>query len=256
MRKIILFIGFLCLLPWIPVRALAQSLENVSEQRIAEYAGYYQDSVSMRATLFTGQIQELVAPHQESLYLRERGFRQLDSWGNETYPEVIPTLESYSAGTLVYDGIRYTDVLMRLDLLRDELVVLSPPGVNGIILEPNRVEYAEFHGYRVFYIPPGSSVLPSGYYAETYSEGIRVWKKESYEYHLSERSFINRSVKYYIEKEGEVFRVKNRKGSVLRVLANHRRELDQYIRQYNINFRQNMEASITVLAAEYDRLNP
>ena len=228
-----------------------------SESQLEAYSEYYRDSADNEAALFSGKVQQPVARRTESLYLRQRGVVVRDAWGNAAYPEPVLPLESYSEGTLLYDGILYKGVQLRLDLHRDELVVLAPSRINGIILESERVGYADLRGYRNIHIRPGNPKynLPGGYYQILYSGGIEVLKKETFQYHTSENAFVNRVVRYYIEKEGVYHRVDARKGPVLRLLKEHRVELKRFIRQAGIVFRNDPEKAVETVAAEYDALH-
>ena len=58
--------------------------------------------------------------------------------------------EKYVPGDLSFEGILYKGVKMRLDLYRNELLLLSPDNRYNIVLPSDRVDYAEFHGYPIF----------------------------------------------------------------------------------------------------------
>jgi len=241
-----------------PENAHAQTgLQSDLESKIREYSIFFQDSTSSITALFSGKIQPPYNRFTESLYLRHRGFREEDVWGKELFPYPIPPNESYAQGNLLYDGIYYTRVYMRLDLVRDELVVRTANNLYGIILDPEKLQYADFHGYRILYIAANDPRynLPPGYYQLIHDGENRVMKKETFQYNLSEQKFINRSIKYYIEKEGTFHRVKQTKGSILKVLREHRRELDRMIKGLNLNIRRDMEASIVTIVSEYEQLN-
>ena len=257
MKKFFLFACLSCGI-FLPGKIYAQSSPDAGlENRVTEYAAYYLDSTGMQAALFSGKVQLPVTPRTESLYLRERGFKEMDDWGYEITPKVLPPQESYAPGTLRYNGITYPGVWMRLDLYRDQLDVLTPNKLNGIVLDPLLVGWADFHGYRSIYIPANSPEyrLPEGFYQLLFSGGHQVLKKETYGFNQTEQAFVNRKIRYYIEKDGRYHSVKGRKGAILRVLREHRRELDRYIRQNNIDIKQNTEQAIVTLVARYEALN-
>lgn len=71
--------------------------------------------------------------------------------------------EKYVPGDLSFEGILYKDVKMRLDLYKNELLLLSPDNRYNIVLPSDRVDYAEFHGYDIFYrYPDERSGNPAG----------------------------------------------------------------------------------------------
>ena len=57
--------------------------------------------------------------------------------------------EKYVSGDLSFEGILYKGVKMRLDLYKNELLLLSPDNRYNIVLPSDRVDYAEFHGYDI-----------------------------------------------------------------------------------------------------------
>ena len=89
--------------------------------------------------------------------------------------------EKYVPGDLSFEGILYKDVKMRLDLYKNELLLFSPDNRYNIVLPSDRVDYAEFHGYHIFYRYPDerSGNLPEGYYLRLYEGKCTVLGKWS-----------------------------------------------------------------------------
>lgn len=242
----------------IPVHMLAQSqIDSDTGGFLEYYAGYYQNTYKDQAVLFGGKVQQPLTRRTESLYLRDRLLRELDETGRERFPTPVPARDSYGEGSLLYDGVFYTGLSLRLDLYQDELVVRTPNEVYGVILDPTRVGYAEFRNYRVEYIPAEQQGdLPThGYYQVLHDGTLRVLRKEFLEFNRLEERFVHRTVRYYIQKEGAVYRVRPRKGSILKALGGHRREMDQFIRRYG-DLKQDMDQALVQIVSEYERLNP
>lgn len=86
--------------------------------------------------------------------------------------------EEYVTGDLSFEGIRYRGVKMRLDLYRNELLLLSPDNRFHIVLPSDRVDYAEFHGYHIFYRYPDGRLdnLPEGYYLRLHEGSVPYWR--------------------------------------------------------------------------------
>ena len=89
--------------------------------------------------------------------------------------------EKYVPGDLSFEGILYKGVKMRLDLYKNELLLLSPDNRYNIVLPSDRVDYAEFHGYDIFYRYPDerSGNLPEGYYLRLHEGKCTVLGKWS-----------------------------------------------------------------------------
>lgn len=88
--------------------------------------------------------------------------------------------EKYVPGDLSFEGILYKDVKMRLDLYKNELLLFSPDNRYNIVLPSDRVDYAEFHGYDIFYRYPDErsatcrKVITYGCMREVYRAGEMV----------------------------------------------------------------------------------
>lgn len=164
-------------------------------------------------------------------------------------------------GEVEYDGIRYTGVRLRLDLNRDELMVLHPNELFHILLQPDKVGYANLHGYHIRYFLPDArkGSPPRGYYLYLYEGQCQLIEKqtclliETTKDRRVEGSF-RKSVKFWVLKDDVYYPVKS-KGSVLKVFDSHRRELNQYIRQHKLDFKRDTEQAIEAVIWEYERLN-
>lgn len=179
-----------------------------------------------------------------------------------TYYEGHPYLVAVEpvTGTVVYDGITYPDIRMRLDLYRDELVVSLPEGNYNVVLQPERVNYADLHSCRlIYYYPDGLKGCPVQGYHILLREGaypvlerpsaklmdvLRGTEREVY-FEQSQRFFIRRDEAYYTVKS---------KSSLLKVFPSHKKELNQFIKQHKLNFRKETGKAIVAVVEEYERL--
>lgn len=169
--------------------------------------------------------------------------------------------DKYAAGNLSFEGILYEDVKMRLDLYKNELLLLSPDERYNIVLPSDRVDFAHFHGYHIFYHDPEGkeNSLPEGYYLRLHDGRCTVLEKPSCAFSkqikgLEVEESFDQSVRYYIQKEGAYYPVGS-KGSVLKVFKERKKELARYIKQEKLDFRHAREEAIVAVAREYERLN-
>lgn len=255
MRKIYLLV-FLCCTWAVGIRA--QSVSDPGIQRaIDRYSEEYILQTGANAALFSGKVQPPMTGIMQSLYLRDRGFVERDSWGKETYPKAVNPSDTYAVGDLFYDGVKYASIKMRLDLYRDEFMVLtSESTLYNALLDPSRFGYADLRGYRVIYVPAGSPQfnLPQGYYLRLYQSDHDILRKETFDFSHSRMEFVNRALRFYVEVEGVYHPVKRNKGSVLRLFRNQRRELDRFIRENHIDMKRDTEEAIVRVVQEYERL--
>ncbi|MDR2912920.1 MAG: hypothetical protein LBV38_06500 [Alistipes sp.] len=236
------------------IGARAQASSD-TRSAIDGYSAAYTVAVGDNMALFVGEIQGPLEGGSESLYLRERGSGESVAAGRQEAPRPVGTPDSYSTGDLLYDGVKYVGVRMRLDLYRDEFSVTAPgSSYFGTIIDPDRFGFADLRGYRVVRIPPNRSDLSEGYYLRLNEFGPEVLKKESYEYNPIYREFSGPAIRYYVERNGVYHKVSRSKGSVLRLLRDERGGLDDFIRSRGINLRRDTDNALVLIAGEYERL--
>ena len=132
--------------------------------------------------------------------------------------------EDYTKTRLSYLHVIYPEVMLRLDLNRDELIVKSPENHN-IVLFPENVDFAEMYDYQIIYFRsdtlPGCP--PPGYYILLHSGKYKVMEKQKavlWEQATTngiERSFVH-ITRYYVLMDGIYYNVKNKNG-LLKVLS-------------------------------------
>ena len=195
-------------------------------------------------------------------YMRIAGSQAVLFYGIEQmgHPRVLnhPFLvdEQYTQGRLSFNGIVYPEVMLRLDLNRDELVILSPD-FRHIVLSPENVDFVELHGRHIIYFRhdnlPGSP--PTGYYLLLHSGEIKVLKRKTAALMVvqHEMDFVLSS-RIFLYKDGVYHTIRNRRG-LLRVLYPYRRELRQFISANRLRFRHNAEGFITQVVREYEKLS-
>ncbi|MFV0538381.1 MAG: hypothetical protein ACK5M3_13590 [Dysgonomonas sp.] len=224
-----------------------------SDELINQYAQKYIESVKDYAVLFNGLDQPKLINNIKSAYLRKKGYKEFDDWGYEIFNIESSVNGKFDEGDLLYDGVIYHKIAMRLDLHTDELMVLTPNITYRVVLDPERVGHANFNGYYIVYVPARNNLkLPKGYYQQLYSGSISVLRKESFSYSQQVESLVNWTRRYYICKDGVSYNVKNKK-AVLKVFKSHKKELDRYIKDARINF-NDMESALPLVVEQYDKL--
>lgn len=256
MKKLLLF---LCLAGMAGQGTLrAQSVAEPDVQAaIDRYSQGYLTTIRSDAAIFNGKIQAPMPDNRPSHYLRDRGFVERDEYGHEIFPQLVPTNETFAVGDLWYDGVKYCGITMRLDLFRDELMVQVAEGSpHTAVLDPLRLGYADLRGYRIIYIPERSPRfnLPEGYYLRLREGRHDMLRKERFLFSLSKMEFIDRSLRFYVEKDGVYHPVNPNKRSLMRVLRDRRRELERFVRENRIDVKRDTESSLVRIVEEYERL--
>ena len=163
----------------------------------------------------------------------------------------------FAKASLSYHGVLYPEVLLRFDISRSELIIMSPNYL-PIVLYPEYVDFAELHGKHIIYFRNDSlSGSPStGYYYLLHSGKCRVLEKNNaalrvksqYDLHyiFSKRFFLYHAEGYYT--------IKNKR-TLLKVLQPYKKELKLFISSNQLRFRNNADVFIPKTVAEYEKLS-
>jgi hypothetical protein len=218
-------------------------------------------------TAWTGRAQE----EETNAYLRNAGTGAVVYSGKEeaVYPRVSghPYLdtERYREGTLCFDGRLYPRQQMRLDVCADELVLLTPDSLSGIVVPPERMDSAVFPSFTLFYnVPDGEQAqtqrcLPDrGYHARLHNGIHPVWKRQT---KIIERVTSGMNIeqvftprtRFYIRKDGRYQSVSGKR-SLLKLFAPKKKELNLYIRRQQLSFKEAPDSAIVRLVTYYESL--
>lgn len=167
----------------------------------------------------------------------------------------------WQKGSVVYEGIRYQNILMKYDLVKDQLVVAqSESGGLPISLNSFRVSEFSFLNYQFIRVDtenPGQE-LRAGFY-RLLSAG-KVLALARTEKTISERIVDNKVVqrfetktRYYISRGDQYYKIKN-KNDLFRILDDHKNELHGFIRENKLNYRKIPERTITEAVNFYNKL--
>lgn len=257
---------YLCLLVFGWQQLAAQ--DSLSWSLIEHDAVDYMTAVSKHAALFSGYRQQPFTIHTENhSYFKE---------------------EEYTTGKLSYGGVIYPGIMLRWDLYRDELVMLSPANYN-IVLNNENFEFAEIYSYRIIYFRPnsvndrspsnnniqmnsGDYILllektkdakyypPAGNYIQLFSnENLLLLEKPTNELFSKDESnriiyYFSLKTSFYLQKEDVYYKIKNRR-TLLKTLGTHRKELKRFIRANELRYRQDAEKTVLQVVKEYDKLS-
>ena len=207
------------------------------------YAVGYKNAVSNHAALYSGN-------EQRPFMLRLTNHQYFKK-------------EDYASGRLSYGGVVYHDVLLRWDLYRDELIMLTPAHYH-IAFKSEYVDFAEIHGYRVFYLHPDglAGCPPAGNYILLHSGDNLLVEKVTNQIYGKANSFDRFRIEYYftlsttfyLQKDDAYYRIKNQK-TLLKALDTHRNELKRFIRARNFNYKVDAETMVLEVVKEHEKLS-
>ena len=196
-------------------------------------------------------------------YLRIAGNQSALFYGNlqEGHPRTMnhPYLKDiqYAKARLSYLRIIYPEVLLRLDLSRNELIIQTPDFRN-LVLFPENIDFAEFHGRHIIYFRRDS--LPgcpsSGYYTLLHSGKCKVLEKQAAKIMVdnTHQYYYDFSTNFYLYHNGVYYTIRNKSG-LLKVLQPYKKELKRFISSHHWQFRNDAEKLISQTVNEYEKLS-
>lgn len=171
--------------------------------------------------------------------------------------------EYVEEGSIYYDGELYSNIPIQYDLVHD-LLIMEHYDQKGYVsmIEPHqkKVSYFQLLDHTFIRISGDSSIeMRTGFYDLLYDGTVKVLarRKKNISQIASggqlDVRFNERNV-YYMMKDGKYYSIKN-KGSVMKVLNDKRKSLNQYVskNKSRVDFSTNREGAMVALAAQYDQ---
>ena len=163
----------------------------------------------------------------------------------------------YTKARLSYNNVIYPEVMLRLDLSKDELIIFSP-GNRNIVLFPENVDVAELHGYKLIYFRGDSlSGSPSaGYYMLLHSGTCKILKRQTATLMIDVGTTnyrYNTTTNFYLFKD-DVYQTIRTKRVLLKNLEPYRKELKRFISKNHLQFRKNSDEFFIQTLDEYEKL--
>jgi hypothetical protein len=179
--------------------------------------------------------------------------------GNAYYSDV----KAFTPGSVTYNGIVFNQVPMLYDLYSDQVVVLLYNNFTKFALITEKVTSFDFLKHHFVNINAdtlaNNTEIKSGYYDELYNGRSQVLAKRSKNIQTtagqaSIESYFNSTKSYYLRKNNIYYSITS-KGTMLDVLKDKKKQLQQYIKANQINFRKDPEDAMVKIAFYYDQLS-
>ena len=180
--------------------------------------------------------------------------------GNAYFMDVI----TFSSGAVYYDGVLYSGVPMLYDIYKDEVVVLLYNHFSKFSLLENKLSSFDFLGHHFINVNAdtlvSNQVLRSGIYDQLYSGKSQVLAKRSKDIQTNTssqtvESYFNARKTAYFIKIKKLFYTFSSQKSLLEVLKDHKKQLQQFIKSGNLKYRNSPEEVMVKITAYYDQLN-
>lgn len=166
--------------------------------------------------------------------------------------------DSLIEGTLIYDGVKYSNVKLQYDEWTDQLVTTDVPGSN--LVQLHKASVSAFSIGPHMFVNNTTDDPGAGYYRILYNGKSTILVKEKkivQEKHGETNAETVRSVDvtvdYYL-KTPRGFQKFNRLSSLLALFGSHRKAVAGYLRDKNLKYRQDKENVFYQAVAFYDQL--
>jgi len=165
----------------------------------------------------------------------------------------------FMSGNINLEGMIFRDVPMLYDIIKDQLIIQDFQKVYKINLPAERVQQFSLLGHLfVRLIRDSSQQIKTGFYDQLYGGKTSLFAKrekkilEKYSNIQISKVVISENI-YYIKKEG-VYRTIRNKSSLLSVLKNKKKEVQQYLKTNDIKFKKEPERAMIMAVRYYDQL--
>jgi len=248
MKKTLLLYLILCIIPVliIPKNTFAQiSIADSSSQQngFKNAISVFNKSLGEESPIYNGPEYSFYPPIYK---------------GNAYFMDI----NSFTSGSIYYDGILFKNVPMLYDLYSDKVVVLLYNHFSKFSLLNDRLKSFDFSGHHFINILADSleenSNIKPGIYDQLYNGKLQVLVKRTKNIQNSPgttgvESYFNPVTDYFLKKNNVYYRIGG-EGSFINVLKDKKKELQQYIKANKIKFRKTPEESMVKLASYYGHL--
>ena len=163
----------------------------------------------------------------------------------------------FAPGTVVYKNRFYPNQQLKLDLYKEQLIILSPQRYFGVVLESKDVSEATLYGKTfIWYEPEQSKDLKPGFYIRLHKgENMTLLSKVSFSINkeLTKTSFSSKT-RFYFLYNGNHYTVKN-KNSFAKIFPKYKNQINQFVKEQKLKFGSaDSENSLTLLAQYCEKL--
>jgi len=168
-------------------------------------------------------------------------------------------LATFVNGNINLEGMIFHDVPMLYDIVKDQVIIQDFHRVYKINLPADKVQQFFLLDHLFVRLTRDSSgQIKTGFYDQLYNGKIALFAKrekkilEKYSNVQISKVIISENI-YYIKKDGVYHTVKN-KSSLLTVLKNKKKDVQQYLKTNNIKFKREPERAMIMAVKYYDQL--
>lgn len=161
-------------------------------------------------------------------------------------------------GTIVYRGVYYPEVLLKYDLVQNEVIVKHFDGGIGITLFTPRIKEFSLAGKKFIHFTENkNSFPPTGLYEELEKGTISLYVNRSKSIFEStsglqiERKFIENDT-YYALKDGIWYKIK-KDGTLFDLVRDKKNEIKNDLKRKGLRYKRDQETTLKEIASYYNK---
>lgn len=168
--------------------------------------------------------------------------------------------DDWEEGFVYYDGQLYEHVLLRYNILEDNLLIDHAQSHATIKMNIEKIKYFGINKHTFVWLEsdPGNTI-EEGFYDLLYSDKSKVYARrykttiDIAEEKVMEVKFVDK-IKLFLVRGDKYYTITN-KNSALNAFGDFKSQMKKFISQDKINFRSDLEAALIAMTAYYDELN-
>jgi hypothetical protein len=171
--------------------------------------------------------------------------------------------KQFDTGAVFYNNVLYKKVPLLYDIVKGELCTKDPTSTYIVRLNNTRIKWFNIFGHTFIKLKTDSTVKAISnqeFFDLLYNGNTALLKrlskiiKENSASSQGINKYIAEVNEYFIMKDKQYYQVKNKK-SLLSVMADKKKEIDQFIRKNRLNLKRDKDHSLIKIVAYYDELN-
>jgi len=162
----------------------------------------------------------------------------------------------FTDASIIYRKIFLPNQKVRLDLYKEQLIVLPPDNRFGIVLKsPEVAKIFMYNKTFEWMIPPKESGMKTGFYIHLFfGKKMQLYSKESYSFQQDLLTYrFDHKIQYYLLYNDRYYPVKN-KGSFSKLFKQYKKQINQFLKNNPLNFENYADVSFASLASYCEEL--
>lgn len=198
---------------------------------------------------------------ESPVYKGRRYYNSYGKFGNNGHACFLKN--NYAGGNIVYDGLTYSDVRIKYDLIQDQLIILHFDKMTAVTVESQHVDSFSLLNHTFVHIrtddtKPAINGPEPGYYDLLYDGKIDLLAKRTKA--ITEKvtetmveSSVSQEDKYYLFRDSVYTEIKSKK-NLLKLLRSTQGQNQQFIKANHLNFKRDKENALIELVKFHDSI--